>query len=97
MALLNFTVCESNKTVIPWRIKVADPPNLTFSQFFRDLEVVDLKLSLTYVGKAKDRLDLVDSDLVIADVTTLFGPYTKFVSRRKGDQPSTSGNYSFNI
>ncbi len=40
--------------------------------------------------RAKDRLDLVDSDLAIADVTTQFGPYTKFVftSRRKGDQAS---------
>ena len=54
-----------------------------------------LRISKTYVGKAKDRLDLVDSDLVIADVTTLFGPYTKFVSRRKGDQPSTSGKLQF--
>ena len=51
---------------------MVDPPNLTFSQFFRDLEVIDLELSQTYVGKAKDRLDLVDSDLVTADVTTLF-------------------------
>ena len=62
---------------------MVDPPNITFSQH--------LELSQTYVGKAKDRLYLVDSDLLIADVTTLFGPYTKFVSRRKGDQPSTSG------
>ncbi len=36
------------------------------------------------------RLDLVDSDLAIADVTTQSGPYTKFVCRRKGDQASTS-------
>ncbi len=39
---------------------------LTFSQFFQALEVIDLELSQTFVGRAKDRLDLVDSDLAIA-------------------------------
>ncbi len=52
--LLNFTVCESSKSVMPWRIKVVDPPNLTFSQFFQALEVIDLELSQTFVGRAKN-------------------------------------------
>ena len=49
-----------------------------------------MELGQTFVGKAKDRLDQVDSDLAIADVATLFGPYTKFVCRRKDDQASPS-------
>ncbi len=91
MVLLNFTVCESGKVILPWSIKALDPPNLTFKGFFLYLKLSDLELSQTYVGKAKDRLDLVDSDLMIADVTVLFGAYAKFLTSRKSNKPSTSG------
>ncbi len=42
--------------------------------------VIDLELSQTFVN---DRLDLVDSDLAIADVTTQFGPYTSLCVEEK--------------
>ena len=31
-----------------------------------------------FVGKAKDSLDLVNSDLVILEVTPIFGPFVKY-------------------
>lgn len=97
MPLLNFTVCEAGKVISPWSIKSVDPPNLTFKGFFLDLRLVDLELSQTYVGRAKDKLDLVDSDLVIADVTVLFGAYAKFLTSRKSSQPSTSGKLQYDL
>ncbi len=40
------------------------PPNLTYSQFFTSLASSgDLLLTQTFVGKAKDSLDLVDQSL----------------------------------
>ena len=46
---------------MPWTIKVVNPPNSTHSQFFESVELSDTnqpRLNQTYVGKAKDRLDL---------------------------------------
>ena len=60
-------------------IKVVNPPNSTPSQFFESVELSDtdqLRLNQTYVEKAKDRLNLVDSGLVIAYVAPMLGPYT---------------------
>ena len=58
--LLNCTVCVSSsfgsKTLIPWQIKPVNPPNFSL---FDSLE----SSVKTFVGKAKDKLDLVDSDL----------------------------------
>ena len=31
------------------------------------------------MGKGKDKLDLVDPNLAIAEFVSMFGPYTKFV------------------
>ena len=102
--LLNFTVCVpsrfSCKTVVPWTIKVVNPPNSTYSQFFESVELSSTdqpRLNQTYVGKAKDRLDLVDAGLVIADVAPMFGPYTKFVLRERDDRVSLTSGRPFNI
>ena len=102
--LLNFTVRDpslfSCKTVVPWTIKVVNPPNSTYSQFFEsvDLSGTDQpRLNQTYVGKAKDRLDLVDPGLVIADVAPMFGPYTKFVLRERDDRVYLTTGRPFNI
>ena len=38
-----------------------------------------LELHRTYVGSSKDQLlDVVDSDLKVLDVTSVFGPYAKY-------------------
>ena len=100
--LLNFTVCVpsrfSFKTVVPWTIKVVNPPNSTYSLFFESVELSgtdQMTLNQTFVGKAKDRLDLVDSGLVVADVAPTFGPYTKFVLRDSDDQVSRTTGKPF--
>lgn len=38
-----------------------------------------MELQSTFVGNMKEKLDLVDSDLEIADVTRMFGSFVKFV------------------
>ena len=90
------------RQLLPWTIKVVNPPNSysTYSQFFESVELSGTdqpRLNQTYVGKAKDRLDLVDSGLVIADVAPMFGPYTKFVLRERDDRVFLTTGRPFNI
>ena len=46
----------------------------------------------TYVGRGKDNLDAVDSDLVVVQVVTLFGPFVKYILKIL-DQATSSGMY----
>ena len=39
----------------------------------------ELELSQVYVGKSKDVLDFVDSDVEVSEVIEVFGPYAKFI------------------
>ena len=104
--LLNFTVCVpslfSCKTVVALDYQSCKPSKLysTYSQFFESVELSGTdqpRLNQTYVGKAKDRLDLVDSGLVIADEAPMFGPYTKFVLRERDDRVFLTTGRPFNI
>ena len=49
-------------------------------------------LVATYVGRGKDNLDAVDSDLVVVQVVTLFGPFVKYILKIL-DQATNSGMY----
>ena len=44
---------------------------------------------LLFVGSIKDKLDLVDSNLKITDVTTVFGPFVKFLVENISPIPPT--------
>ena len=74
--MLNYHVfCSSkNKTLVPWTIEALNPPNVTFREFL--YSKFDLhgrtprKLDKTFVGRSKEKLDLVGADLVAADVCT---------------------------
>ena len=99
--MLNFTVYNktSRKTSVPWRIHAVNPPDLTFRGFYhqegaRFIEggshSAQLELHSTFVGSSKDRLDAVDSDLKVLDVTSVFGPYAKFVVEEIGGRESTN-------
>ncbi len=61
---------------MPWTIKVVNPPNSTHSQFFESVELSDTdqpRLNQTYVGKAKDRLDIrLSNSLCSPYVGTLY-------------------------
>ena len=49
-----------------------------------------LELHSTFVGSSKDRLDAVDTDLKVLHVTSVFGPYAKFLVEEIGGRESTN-------
>jgi hypothetical protein len=84
--LLNFTVyCQTaQKTLLPWRIASLTPPDATFRSFFQNFVVPKVQedgkdLVATYIGRGKEKLDAVDSDLGVAEVVSLFGPFVKYM------------------
>ena len=74
---------SKNKTLVPWTIEALNPPNVTFREFL--CSKFDLhgrtprELDKTFVGRSKEKLDLVGADLVAADVVQTFGPYVKYL------------------
>ena len=89
MSLINFTVYNkcTRKALLPWQISNVHPPTLTFrDHFHQELSEKcqsDCSLSEVFVGKAKDVLDLVNSDL---EVTPIFGPYVKYTDDQQNVQ-----------
>ena len=82
LKMLNYHVyCQTRKKVlVPWTIEAINPPNLTFRQFLSNkVDFEETELDQTFVGKSKDKLDLVSADLVAADVIQTFGPYVKYL------------------
>ena len=88
-AMISYTVFSQHRrrTLVAWRIAGVNPPSATFRSFFnghvRDQlgessggEATDL--ADVFVGQSKDHLDCVDSDLVIADVASVFGRFVKY-------------------
>ena len=87
--LINFTVFNRTKgnTLLPWRTRPVQP-QITFRGFFYSEaspiipgchDRNELELSQVYVGKSKDVLDFVDSDVEVSEVIEVFGPYAKFI------------------
>ena len=66
------------------------PPNITFRGFYRTTVSVRVaepdrqELDSVFVGPSKEKLDLVDCGMCVADVTSLFGPFVKFVVEEVG-------------
>lgn len=77
------------KTLVPWTIEGLHPPppNVTSRRFLSskvDLcQPIPRKLDKTFVGRSKEKLDLVDADLSAADVVQNFGPYVKYLVKEK--------------
>ena len=68
------------------------PPNVTFRGFYGTtvaMRVAELnrELESVFVGSGKEKLDAVDCDMCITDVTSLFGPFVKFVVEEVGGGP----------
>ena len=83
MGLLNFCVyCTSaRRTLLPWKITECPLPTFTFKQFYEEnvgSELSDRVLKQVFVGQTKESLDLVDYDLVVAEVLSVFGRYVKY-------------------
>ena len=95
MSILNYSVyCKSSsRSLLSWRIASVSPPDATFRSFFNTSVVDKLhttrELHSTFVGSIKDKLDLVDSNLKITDVTTVFGPFVKFLVENISPIPPT--------
>ena len=77
MSLINFTIYCNFSNCRGRSSTVND-----FQEYFhQELSATCLdggSLSQVYIGKGKDALDLVDSQLVILEVTPLFGPFIKY-------------------
>ena len=84
MGLLNFCVyCASpRRTVLHWRIADCSLPTTTFKQFYDEhvvgCDYLQYVLKQAFVGHTKESLDLVDYDLSVAEVVSVFGRYVKY-------------------
>jgi len=68
---------RQEKTLVPWTIEALEPHN--FQEFLsKKVDLDDLQLGKTFVGKSKDNLDPVTPDLVAADVIRTFGLFVKY-------------------
>ena len=101
MGLLNFSVyCTSaRRTLLPWKIAECPLPTFTFKQFYEEKvvsEFSDRVLKQDFVGQTKESLDLVDHDLVVAEVLSVFGRYVvKYnVEKEAGSEPPQVATYT---
>ena len=100
MGLLNFCVyCTSaRRTLLPWKIAECPLPTFTFKQFYEEKvgsEFSDRVLKQVFVGQTKESLDLVDHDLVVAEVLSVFGRYVKYnVEKEAGSEPPQVATYT---
>ena len=100
MGLLNFCVyCTSaRRTLLPWKIAECPLPTFTFKQFYEEKvgsEFSDQVLKQVFVGQTKESLDLVDNDLVVAEVLSVFGRYVKYnVEKEAGSEPPQVATYT---
>ena len=59
-----------------------NPPNSTFRNFFCSEVLLNCDrctIQEVFVGKIKDSLDVVDSELIIGNIAQVFGPYVNFI------------------
>ena len=71
-------------------------PTLVFVDFSTKLEVYLSKRSLAHILSSiatKEKIDLVDSDLKVLDVVSVFGPYVKFVVAEIGREEQNEGEF----
>lgn len=97
MAILNVSVvCLSTKTTtLPWNIVCASESEHSFRNFFEQsirpcipsTSIVSLIIVKVEVGTSKDKLDLVDLNLVIGRVVESFGRFVKYSVRKKELSP----------
>ena len=73
-------------------------PTFTFKQFYQEKvgsRFSDRVLKQVFVGQTKDTLDLVDYDLVVAEVLFVFGRYVKYnVEREAASEPPQVAMYT---
>ena len=89
IAMINYIVFSQHchRTLLTWRIAAVNPPSATFWSFYNG-QVQDMvgesssskitNISDIFVGQSKKNIPSVDSDLVIADVVSVFGRFMKY-------------------
>lgn len=85
--IINFCVTCPSKVLVSWRIHEITTSNVTFRGFFHETASLFIEaqsssyfeLDCSFVSATKEKMDLVDSDLKILDVVSVFGPYIKFL------------------
>ena len=88
----------SKKNSLPWKIAECSLPTFTFKQFYEEKvgsKLSDRVLKQVFVGQTKESLDLVDHDLVVAEVLSVFGRYVKYnVEKEAGSEPPQVATYT---
>ena len=72
---------QQEELFFPWKIAECPLPTFTFKQFYEEKvgsEFSDRVLKQVFAGQTKESLDLVDYDLVVAEVLSVFGRYVKY-------------------
>ena len=91
MGLVNISVVEqeSRRLLLQWKIMSVEPPDVTFSIFFKDairplLNQRDSEsvLKKAFVGSDKNSLDDTDINLPVVEVTKAFGQFVKFTIQK---------------
>ena len=90
---------SARRTLLPWKIAECPLPTFTFKQFYEEKvvsEFSDRVLKQDFVGQTKESLDLVDHDLVVAEVLSVFGRYVvKYnVEKEAGSEPPQVVTYT---
>ena len=88
----------SKKSFLPWKIAECPLPTFTFKQFYEEKvgsKFSDQVLKQVFVGQTKESLDLVDYDLVVAEVLSVFGRYVKYnVEKEASSEPPQVATYT---
>ena len=91
MGLVNISVVEqeSRRLLLQWKIMSVEPPDVTFSIFFKDairplLNQRDSEsvLKKAFVGSDKNSLDDTDINLPVVEVTKAFGQFVKLTVQK---------------
>ena len=98
MSLLNLCVyCTSARTtLLPWKIVECPLFTFTFKQFYEEKvgsQFSDRVLKQVFFGQTNETLDLVDYDLVVAEVLFVFGRYKEVQCGERGCFWTTPGSY----
>ena len=85
MSVVNYFVyCKTvRRCFLPWNIGMVNPLNVTFRGFYNTtvaarVEQPNRELESVLVGASKEKLDLFEHDMCVANMTSLFGPFEKF-------------------
>ena len=78
------------------------PPNVAFRGFYSTtvaarVDQPNRELESVFVGASKEKLDPVECDMYVADVTSLFGPFVKFVVEEVGGGLILPGNFVLGV